>query len=73
MLITVTERYKTDKLPQDTLTPPPKLEFLKERVFWIVLIASRKSSVFSESVLYFTAYLGGSSRRGIVFLRGKFN
>ena len=25
MLLTVTERYKTEKLPYDTHTPPPKI------------------------------------------------
>ena len=29
MLLTVTERYKTDKLPYDTHTPP-----LKTGIFW---------------------------------------
>ena len=27
MLLKITERYKTDKLPSITHTPPPKLEF----------------------------------------------
>ena len=29
MLLTVTERYKTEKLPYDTHTPPPKIG-----IFW---------------------------------------
>ena len=29
MLFKITERYKTDKLPSNTHTPPPKLEFFE--------------------------------------------
>ena len=34
MLLTVTERYKTEKLPYDTHTPPPKTGiFLTDPIF----------------------------------------
>ena len=39
MLFKITERYKTDKLPSNTHTPPPKLEFFE------LIRFSRKSKI----------------------------
>lgn len=53
MLITVTERYKTDKLPQDTLTPPPKLDFLNESILDSFDSSEEKLSFFRECIILY--------------------
>lgn len=44
MLLTVSERYKTEKLPYDTHTPPPKLEFLN----WSDFLGNLKLGKYSK-------------------------
>ena len=80
MLLKITERYKTDKLPSNTHTPPPKTGiFLTDPIFseiqnWKNTESFRESFTFAESVSLmrvcirqFAAFFGRNTRRGNIF------
>ena len=80
MLLTVTERYKTEKLPYDTQTPPPKLEFFelirvsRKSKNWENTASFRESFTFAGRVSLmrvcirqFAAFFGRNTRRGNIF------
>lgn len=85
MLLKITKRYKTDKLPSITHTPPPKLEFfLTDPIFseienWKNPESFRESSTFAERlslirvcIRQFAAFFGRNTRRGNIFLGREF-